>query len=55
MSLGSYICKNIIMGKSVLGTYKNKDMKAFCYFDEDQSMVELNSLEKYYLKQIKPH
>ena len=47
MPLGSYVCKKIIMGSSVLGVGSNKDMKAFCYFEEDNSMIELNSLAKY--------
>ena len=45
--LGSYVCKNIIKGTSILGIDKNKDMKAFCFFKEDKSMVELNSLGDY--------
>jgi len=47
MPIGSYVCKNILMGSSVLGVSSNKDMKAFCYFVEDNSMIELNSLAKY--------
>jgi len=47
MPLGSYVCKKILMGSSVLGIGSNKDMKAFCYFEEDNSMIELNSLAKY--------
>lgn len=45
--LGSYVCKNILKGSSILGVDKNKDMKAFCFFKEDKSMIELNSLGDY--------
>jgi hypothetical protein len=30
-----------------MGVDKNKDMKAFCFFKEDKSMIELNSLSNY--------
>jgi hypothetical protein len=45
--LGSYVCKEILRGSSIMGVDKNKDMKAFCFFKEDKSMIELNSLSNY--------
>lgn len=47
MDLGSYVCKYIFVGKSVLGVDSKKNMKAFCFFDEDKSFIEMNSLATY--------
>ena len=53
MSLGAYICKNILLGKSVLGVNKSKDMRDFCFFSEDKSLIEINSLSEYGHKLLK--
>lgn len=47
MSLGSYICKKELMGTSVLGIDKNKNMRDFCFFKEDKSLIQINSLTQY--------
>lgn len=53
MDLGSYVCKYIFIGKSVLGVDSKKNMKAFCYFDEDKSFIEMSSLTSFSEKFIK--
>jgi hypothetical protein len=50
MSLGSYNCENSLHGSSVLGIDIQRNMRAFCYFDEDNSMIEINSLNELCLK-----
>ena len=42
--LGAYVCDEILKGQSLLGKDSKKNMVAFCYFNEDESMIEMNSL-----------
>lgn len=44
MSSGSYHCKNTLRGLSILGIEVGGDMRAFCYFSDDESLIEINSL-----------
>jgi hypothetical protein len=43
-SLGSYVCSSVFKGAAILGVNQDKDGRAFCYFEEDKSMIEINSL-----------
>ena len=45
-SVGSDTCLKVYKADSILGTAENKDMRAFCLF-QDHSMVEMNSLSQY--------
>jgi hypothetical protein len=47
MSLGAYVCKKMFYGSSVFGIKENKDMRDFCFFKEDNSLIEINSLSDY--------
>jgi len=46
-STGAYVCHKLLNGDSLMGIASNKDMAAFCYFKDDQSILEMNSLGDY--------
>ena len=48
-SVGSDVCYKVYKAESLLGVAKNTDRSAFCYF-KDKSMVEMNSLSSYLVK-----
>lgn len=48
-SVGSDVCLKVYNADSILGIAENKDMRAFCMF-QDHSMVEMNSLTDYLVK-----
>lgn len=45
-ALSAYVCKYEIKGQPILGIDSEKNMKSFCYFKDDNSMIEMNSLEE---------
>ena len=48
-SIGSDVCDKVYKAQSLLGSASNKDRRAFCFF-KDKSMVEMESLSQYLLK-----
>lgn len=48
-SVGSDVCLKVYKADSILGVAENGDMRAFCMF-KDHSMVEMNSLSEYLVK-----
>jgi hypothetical protein len=53
MSFGSYLCENLLKGSSLFGVDIQRNMKAFCFFREDESLIEINSLTKFGLRILK--
>lgn len=51
-AISSYACKHQMSGYPLLGIDSDKNMKSFCYFKNDQSMIEMNSLEKVAQKKL---
>ena len=52
-SLGSYVCSQEMAGSPVVGIDEEKNMHSFCYFSQDESMIEINSLESAVKEKLK--